>query len=115
MHRRRAHLRIFHEQAQIQLKANQSKTTWSELEVHEMAIEEAKIINDTPANQKKINQILLAKLEGQTLEAIKGKRRNSDYKKLMADILKSLKDCSSPSSMPTLPPLSYGVPQPLLS
>lgn len=52
----------------------------TESEVHDMAMEEALIINSIPSETKNITQLLLAKIEGRSLEAIKGKRRNTTYK-----------------------------------
>lgn len=86
----RAHPSIFHAEAQRELESGQSMTRWSDAEIREMANEEAEVIPTGPENKKSINQILLAKIPGRTIESIKGKRRNADYKRLVSNIVGAL-------------------------
>lgn len=83
--------------------------------MQEMANVEAQIITTALENLRKIYQILMARLPGRSLESIKGKRRNAEYKKLVSDLTDSL-TCSShvtapsTSSTPVVGTSSAGIP-----
>ena len=82
-----------------------------------MAKAEANLIYKHPEVQN-VNQHLLSIMEGRSLEGIKGKRRDACYKRIVNDLLISLRDQSiinDPISPPSQNEFNLTVEMPVLS
>lgn len=80
------------------IDVERTKERWSEEEIRIMARKEALILIATPG-VRNMNQLLLAQLPGRTLEAIKGKRRQLQYKAFVQEFLAGM-DQDQPSEDP---------------
>lgn len=92
LHRRRAHEAIFNEEINVERVRRQ----WNAEEQRMMAREEAKAVQ---RGVRFINQHLLAVVPNRTLEAIKGMRKNGEYRRLVTAALEDLAATSSDSSL----------------
>ncbi|GBL83240.1 hypothetical protein AVEN_165428-1 [Araneus ventricosus] len=102
VHSRRQHPQQFHERALV--TSRQKKARWTDADCHRLA--EARIVSSTCDPVININQILRNLFPSRTLEAIKGKRRAPDYRRLVEEKIELLR--SNPSAIPstTLPPVA---------
>lgn len=92
LHRRRAHEAAFNEEINVE----RVKRQWSAEEQRMMAREEALAVH---RGVRFINQHLLAVVPNRTLDAIKGMRKNGDYRRLVAAALEDLSATSGDSSL----------------
>lgn len=91
--RRQTHAKEFHLEKLNAL--NKTKARWSLPETIRMAQLEVRLTLEHPASTN-INQLIVEKFPNRTLEAIKGKRRAREYKKLVEDEMrKTLSELSS--------------------
>lgn len=81
-HKRRAHK----EECNDAINTVRKKSRWSDEEVKMLARYEVEATRNGLTN---INQILLTKCPNRTLDAIKSRRKNPDYRKLVADMLRN--------------------------
>lgn len=89
VHRQSKHPKEFHAEKLSQHK--EVKVRWTKNEEARMAQIEAQIMFVHPDTYR-INQEILAKLPERTLGSIKGKRRNQEYKALVAQLLNQMKN-----------------------
>lgn len=73
------------------------KKRWDAVEVSQMALKEAEIIKEQ-GDVENINQLLNKSFPDRTTEAIKGKRRPENYKKMVRELSASIKDQSPAAS-----------------
>ena len=83
LHFRRADCDQYHASV-VASRADISKARWDPEEVQLMALDEARLVRQGCRN---LNQALADRVPGRSIEAIKGRRRNPEYKTRVAELL----------------------------